>query len=294
MLADLIGKKITAQVIDENENYVFAQTEGLTFRLAKAELQMLPKLGAVISGFAYENEDHELQLTKTEPKSGLNRYAWGKVVKVNKSLGVFIDVGLPNKDVVLSLDELPTLSQLWPKVGDQLMVALRVDDKGRLWAQLASEDLFKQVSLRANARMQNKDVTARVYRLKLVGTYVITSDYQLGFIHPSERVDEPRLGQEVTARVIGVRDDGTLNLSLRPRAYEAISDDAQMILAALTHSFDKTLPFTDKSTPAEIKAYFGISKGQFKRAVGHLMKAGLVKQSAGQLILNQSEDDSNR
>ena len=91
--------------------------------------------------------------------------------------------------------------------------------------------------------------------------------------------------------MIGVRDDGSLNLSLRPRAYEAISDDAQMILAALSHSLDHSLPFTDKSSPAEIKAYFGISKGQFKRAVGHLMKAGLVKQSEGKLLLNQTEGD---
>lgn len=291
MLADLIGKQISAQVIDENEHYVFAQTEGLTFRLAKAELKKLPKMGATISGFAYENEEHELQLTKTLPKSGIGRYAWGKVVKVNKSLGVFVDVGLPNKDVVLSLDELPTLTQLWPKVGDELMVALKVDVKGRLWATLATEEMFKQISLRATKKLQNRDVSARVYRLKLVGTYVITTDYQLGFIHPSERVDEPRLGQVLSARVIGVRDDGSLNLSLRPRAYEAISDDAQMILAALSHSLDHSLPFTDKSSPAEIKVYFGISKGQFKRAVGHLMKAGLVKQSEGKLLLNQTEGD---
>ena len=213
------------------------------------------------------------------------------MVKVNKSLGVFVDVGLPNKDVVLSLDELPTLTQLWPKVGDELMVALKVDVKGRLWATLATEEMFKQISLRATKKLQNRDVSARVYRLKLVGTYVITTDYQLGFIHPSERVDEPRLGQVLSARVIGVRDDGSLNLSLRPRAYEVISDDAQMILAALSHSLDHSLPFTDKSSPAEIKAYFGISKGQFKRAVGHLMKAGLVKQSEGKLLLNQTEGD---
>ncbi len=133
--------------------------------------------------------------------------------------------------------------------------------------------------------MMNKDVIATVYRLKMVGSYVITKDYQLGFIHPSERDQEPRLGQEVKARVIGIRPDGTLNLSLRPRAYEAISDDAQMLLAALQHNADGRLPFTDKSDPAEIKVYFGISKGQFKRAVGHLMKAGLVVQRDGYLIL---------
>ncbi len=285
MLKDLIGRNITAMVIDENADYVFAQKEGMTFRIAKSELLKLPKPGAMISGFAYENEAHELQLTKNEPKSGFDRYAWGEVKKVQRGLGVFVDIGLPNKDIVVSTDTLPELQNLWPKAGDRLMIALRVDDKGRLWGELATMEMFKAVSDVASQKMMNKDVIATVYRLKMVGSYVITKDYQLGFIHPSERDKEPRLGQEVKARVIGIRPDGTLNLSLRPRAYEAISDDAQMLLAALQHNADGRLPFTDKSDPAEIKVYFGISKGQFKRAVGHLMKAGLVVQRDGYLIL---------
>ena len=189
------------------------------------------------------------------------------------------------RNIVVSTDTLPELQNLWPKAGDRLMIALRVDDKGRLWGELATMEMFKAVSDVASQKMMNKDVIATVYRLKMVGSYVITKDYQLGFIHPSERDQEPRLGQEVKARVIGIRPDGTLNLSLRPRAYEAISDDAQMLLAALQHNADGRLPFTDKSDPAEIKVYFGISKGQFKRAVGHLMKAGLVVQRDGYLIL---------
>ena len=38
MLKDLIGRNITAMVIDENADYVFAQKEGMTFRIAKSEL----------------------------------------------------------------------------------------------------------------------------------------------------------------------------------------------------------------------------------------------------------------
>jgi predicted RNA-binding protein (virulence factor B family) len=86
------------------------------------------------------------------------------------------------------------------------------------------------------------------------------------------------------ARVIGVRPDGLLNISLRPRAYEAIGEDAAMLVAALEHQ-GGSLPFWDKSSPAEIKSYFGISKGQFKRAVGHLLKNGLIEQKDGQIFL---------
>ena len=34
----------------------------------------------------------------------------------------------------------------------------------------------------------------------------------------------------------------------------------------------------DKSAPEDIKATFGISKGQFKKALGGLMKAKKIKQ----------------
>ncbi|MYY52211.1 CvfB family protein [Ligilactobacillus salivarius] len=288
MLKNILGREIIAKVTDFNDKYIFAQVEGLTFRMTRDELLKAPKVNSSLKGFAYINDNHQLQLTKKVPKVQVDRYAWGTVVSSRKDLGVFVDIGLPNKDIVVSVDDLPELPQLWPQKGDKLMIGLSIDAKDRMWGKLATPEMFQTISGMAKKNMQNKNVTATVYRLKLVGTFVITDDYYLGFIHPSEREVEPRLGEVVKARVIGVKDDGTLNLSTRPRAYEAISDDSQMILMALQHTSAKQLPFTDKSSPDEIKAYFGISKGQFKRAVGHLMKAGLVKQADGFLILNEN------
>lgn len=288
MLENILGREIVAKVTDFNDKYIFAQVDGLTFRMAHDELLKAPKVNSSLKGFAYINDNHQLQLTKKVPKVQVDRYAWGTVVSSRKDLGVFVDIGLPNKDIVVSVDDLPELPQLWPQKGDKLMIGLSIDAKDRMWGKLATPEMFQTISGMAKKNMQNKNVTATVYRLKLVGTFVITDDYYLGFIHPSEREVEPRLGEVVKARVIGVKDDGTLNLSTRPRAYEAISDDSQMILMALQHTSAKQLPFTDKSSPDEIKAYFGISKGQFKRAVGHLMKAGLVKQADGFLILNEN------
>ncbi|MFT8373293.1 MAG: S1-like domain-containing RNA-binding protein [Liquorilactobacillus satsumensis] len=285
-MKEIIGQELTAKVVDENEAFYFLQIQGKTLRLAKAEVEEPLTKSDEVNGLIYENEDHELQMTTNLPESRIGRYGFGQVVATQHELGVFVAIGLPNKDVVVSLDELPELTRLWPKKGDWLMIALRVDSKGRLWGTLATEEVFQEISVKADKEMQNKDVSAIAYRLKMTGTHVLTSDFHLGFIHPSERDAEPRLGEKVKARVIGVRPDGLLNLSLRPRAYEAIGDDAQMILALLQHQ-NGTLNFTDKSSPAEIKAFFGISKGQFKRAVGHLMKAGLVKQTADQLLLNK-------
>jgi len=85
----------------------------------------------------------------------------------------------------------------------------------------------------------------------------------------------------VNGRVIGIRPDGVLNVSLKPRAHEAISDDAAMIIAFLERAPENQMHYTDKSSPEEITQMFGISKGQFKRALGTLMKQRRIEQKEG-------------
>ena len=99
------------------------------------------------------------------------------------------------------------------------------------------------------------------------------------------------MGQHVKVRVIGFLRDGELNLSLKPRGYEEIGDDAQMLLAALQHQADHTLPFWDKSDPNDIRNYFGISKSQFKRAVGNLLKQRLISHQPGEIKLVETSDE---
>lgn len=287
-MQELLGRVIQTKVIDDNDDYYFVQVNGITFQLLKSEMQAEGKelhIGGLITGFAYENSHHQMQLTRNVPKIQIGHYAWGEVVAQRRDLGVFINIGLPDKDVVLSLDSLPTIQALWPQKGDKLMVSLKVDNKGRLWANLADEQIFKAVTLKGKEALNNMNITGTVFRLKMVGTFILTEEYYMGFVYPGERDKEPRLGEVVNARVIGVRPDGLLNLSLKPRAYEAIGEDAQMLLALLEHSKDNTLNFSDKSDPSEIKEYFGISKGQFKRAVGNLLKQRKIKQEDGKISL---------
>lgn len=287
-----LGQVITAVMTDENEDYYFVQQDknGTTFQLSKTDYSEPLHIGGSVRGFVYENENHQLTMTTKIPSVLVDHYDYGTVVATRRDLGVFVDIGLPDKDVVVSLDDLPTIHELWPKQGDRLLIALTVDNKDRLWGVLADEAIYTAISNHADDGFKNKDMLATVYRLKITGTLVLTDDYYLGYIHPSERDQEPRLGQHVKVRVIGVNQQGVLNLSMKPRAYEAIGDDAQMLLAMLEHSNDHRLPYTDKSDPADIKEVFGISKGQFKRAIGHLLKERLVKQEDGALILLSSEE----
>lgn len=283
-----LGRIVSAVMIDENDHDYFVQPDrdGQTYRLPKEESPQVLHIGGSVQGFVYENENHQLQMTCQHiPTIQIDHYDFGKVVSVRRDLGVFVDIGLPNKDIVVSLDDLPTLKSLWPQPGDQLLMALQVDDHDRIWGKLADEQIFETMATKVSPKMKNWNVNATVYRLKITGTLVITDRFQLGFIHPSERDQEPRLGQRVHARVIGISSHGSLNLSLKPRAYEAIDDDAKQIYQMLVHAPNKQLPYTDKSSTAMIKEVFGMSKGQFKRAIGHLLRERIVSQAGGQLIL---------
>ncbi len=281
----LLAKTITAMVTDQNEHYYFVQKDGVTLALDKTEGDH--QLGQMVQGFAYSDLHQKLRLTTLPVSASQDSYGWGVVTEARRDLGVFLDTGLPDKEVVVSLDVLPEIKELWPKKGDKLYVKLEVDKKDRIWALPAPAEVFQKLAGPAYDNMQNEKLRAIVYRLKLTGTFVYLPDNNmLGFIHPSERYTEPRLGQELEARVIGYRQvDRTLNLSLKPRSFEMLEADAQMILTYL-ESKGGFMTLNDKSSPEDIKATFGISKGQFKKALGGLMKAGKIKQdSSGTEVL---------
>lgn len=276
---DLLATVITGLIKEENANDYFIQKEGLTFALSKGEGER--QIDDMVTGFAYTDMKQKARVTTKEISSTRTSYGWGEVTEVRRDLGVFVDTGIPNKEIVVSLDVLPEMKELWPKKGDKLYIRLEVDKKDRIWGIPAEPEVFQKMASPAYNNMQNQHWPAIVYRLKLTGTFVyLPENNMLGFIHPSERYAEPRLGQVLDARVIGFREvDRTLNLSLKPRSFEMLENDAQMIVTYLEAN-GGFMTLNDKSSPEEIKATFGISKGQFKKALGGLMKAKRIKQDA--------------
>src|SRR5690606_23092441 len=133
-----------------------------------------------------------------------------------QDLGVFVDIGI-SKDILVSKDDLPAISSLWPTNGDRLYCSLRTDKKGRLFGALASEEEIRKIVKKAKKVDFNKNINGYVYRLLKVGSLLVTEEGILGFVHESERTREPRLGEKVTGRIIDVKPDGSVNISLLER-----------------------------------------------------------------------------
>ena len=229
-------------------------------------------------------------LNTHSPLVDRDRYGWAEVVEIRGDLGVFVAIGLPDKDIVISLDDLPSDKNLWPHKGDKLLISLKSDRKERLWGELADEFLLAQIGRTVVKFERNEKVSGVVYRTKMIGDFILLDDFRLAFLHHSEYLEEPHLGQQIEGRVIGQTRDHRLSISLKPLAHEEISEDAQMVLAVLQQAPHGEIPYTDKSEPQAIKKYFGISKGAFKRALGHLLKQKLVEQLEGKTRLIRDSD----
>lgn len=276
-MESILGTVITGMVIDKNEKNLFVQKDGVTFKVVDLNPEEF-ELGDMIEGFAYINQTDDYAMMTDIPEIKVGSYGWGEVVEVQRELGVFVDVGWEGKDLVVSLDDLPIIKSVWPRRGDQLQLTVTVDDKERMWGKLVEYNDMLAAAKPASGEMHNDDVKGVVVNSLKAGSYVELEGGYLAFVHPSERDREPRLGETVEGRVIGVREDAVLYLSLLPRAHEVLDEDAAMLLEIMKRAEDHRIPYHDKSDPNDIREFFAISKGQFKRAIGRLMREGLANQ----------------
>ncbi|WP_301108521.1 S1-like domain-containing RNA-binding protein [Sporosarcina sp.] len=229
--------------------------------------------------FLYMNRRGELTASGQLPDITNDTFGWAKVIRLEREEGAYVDIG-SSFEVLVNRADFPRLKNLWPQPGDQLYMTLRSDPGGNLFGRLVTEERVQDHFTIAEEDMYNLNMKARAYRLLPVGSFFLTEDLYRIFVHETERLQEPRLGEEVELRIIGVRDDGTLNGSLLPRKQDRLQTDGGQILSYLEQSGGK-MPFTDKSSPEEIEEMFQMSKGAFKRALGKLMKEGRIEQQDG-------------
>ncbi|WP_054636047.1 S1 RNA-binding domain-containing protein [Thalassobacillus sp. C254] len=253
--------------------------------LQENETQEELQEGDVAQVFLYENKQGKTQATMNLPKATLQSYGWAKVVKVVKNLGVFVDIGI-SRDFLVFEDDLPVLTEVWPSPGDYLYVTLGHDKEGRLTAKPITEQEVEEIRKDAPVHLRQQTLQGWVYQTGKVGSFVLTEEGYRGFIHYTERKTEPRLGQQVEGRVIAVKEDGTVNLSLRPHRLESMDEDAEKILNYLIQQGGK-MPFGDKSDPEDIRSLFNLSKAAFKRSLGKLMKEGKIEQKDGFTFLKE-------
>ncbi|MFC3039598.1 S1 RNA-binding domain-containing protein [Virgibacillus xinjiangensis] len=264
--------------------YVLMQ-DGSEALLHHNETEQELEPGDTVDVFLYPDKKGQIIASAKLPHVVMDAYGWTEVVEVLPHLGAFVDIGT-TKEILVSKDDLPLFEKVWPQPGDKLFVTLGRDKKGRLLAIPATEGVIAREVELAPEELLNQTVSGTVYHTSKEGSAILTDDDYRGFIHHTERKEEPRLGEYVEGRVIEVKTDGTLNISLRPLKQHSMGEDADEILAFMQEQ-DGRMAFTDKSDPEDIRGTFQISKAAFKRALGRLMKEGKIEQRDGYTYLKE-------
>lgn len=285
---DIVGSIEFLEVTGlQGSTYMLKGPNGEQVKLNQSEVNEEDELqkGEEYSFFIYPNRSGELFATQNMPDITKDKYDFAKVLKVDRD-GARVDVGLP-REVLIPWEDLPKVKTLWPEAGDQLLVTLRIDSQNQMFARLASEGIVDNMYTPINDdSKQNEMLEARPYRVLRVGSFLLSTEGYKIFVHESERKAEPRLGELVTVRIIGHNERGELNGSFLPLAHERLDDDGQVIFDLLVE-YDGELPFWDKSSPEAIKEVFNMSKGSFKRAIGHLYKQKIINIETGKISLTK-------
>jgi predicted RNA-binding protein (virulence factor B family) len=107
-------------------------------------------------------------------------------------------------------------------------------------------------------------------------TVLINEEFD-GLLFRSEVFQALEENMEVTGYVKNIREDGKIDVSLRPQGFRNVIDsDVDKVMTRLKNSKEGFILITDKSSPDSIRFHMKMSKKAFKNAVGNLYKQKLI------------------
>ena len=240
-------------------------------------------MGETVDVFLYHDPAGRLTASMRLPRIKIGQIGYAPVINTTR-FGAFVEVGT-ERGIFMPFAEMKGR----PKEGEYVWVKLYEDKSHRLAVSMEVEDEMRRASRAAADAVIGDWVEGAVYNITDQGAYLMTRERWIAFLHRSEFTGPILLGQFLKGRIVHIRDDGRINISLRHVKEEALDPDGEKIIVFLQQRHGK-MPYGDKTPPAVIKAKFGLSKAAFKRALGHLMKEHKVYQEDGWTYLTAEQD----
>ncbi|MBC6695548.1 DNA-binding protein [Terrisporobacter mayombei] len=228
------------------------------------------EVGDEIEVFIYKDSEGRLAATMNYPKAKVGDIAYLKVVAHTK-IGSFIDVGLP-KDILV-----PFKAQKYEMTkGNRYLFYIYVDKSGRL---AATTDIFPYLSVEHSYKIGDiVDGIVYGFQTNKSATVCVDNKYDAVILN-NEYFTELNIGDKLeNLKVIKIYEDGRLGLTPRGERKEEL-DSLEKSIMSYIEGNDGFMRFNDKSSPEEIATVFNSSKKNFKRALGLLMKKGLITQN---------------
>ncbi|WP_165865954.1 CvfB family protein [Lucifera butyrica] len=239
--------------------------------LHKAQQLKDVSIGEEVKVYLYTDPKGRLTASMRLPQMREGQVAYVTVINTSRD-GAFVDIGA-ERGVFMPYAGMRGIVRR----GEKVWVKLYRDKSGRLAVSMEVEDDLRRAAKPASDVKVGDMVSGAVYNFNEAGAFLFTKERYIAFLHHDEMTSRPKVGEELNVRVTFIREDGKINVSMRPLKQEAMETDADKILNLLRSRSGK-MPYSDATAPEVIKDKFGISKAAFKRALGFLIKRGLVEQ----------------
>ena len=239
-----------------------------------ADLAALPAEGAV-RAFVRTGPDGSPVASLRLPYVELGRCAALKVVEVGAE-GAWLDWGL-DKHLLL-----PFAEQRRPvEPGRVECVLVYLDSSARL---AATSRLDHHLDDAPEGFSAWQPVELLIYQRTDLGFKAVVDDRAVGLVYRDEVFRTVRPGTRTEGWVRRVRPDGRLDLSLQPRVPDVVDGLEERILAHLAAGGGAS-ELTDRASPEAIREAFGVSKKNYKRALGTLFRKRRVYLEPERVVL---------
>lgn len=217
--------------------------------------------------FVYTDSEDRLVATTETPIAMVGEFAVLKVVAVSK-FGAFLDWGLP-KDLLV-----PFREQKADMVeGRNYLVYIYLDlQTNRI---VASAKLDKFLDNTPPEYEAGDEVDLVIVDETDLGYKAIVNMEHWGILYKNQVYKQLKNGQKIKGYVNKVRFDEKIDLLLEKPGYEKVDAISEKILVELKEN-NGFMAVSDKTSPEMIKAMFGISKKNFKKAIGGLYRKKII------------------
>lgn len=239
------------------------------------------QVGDTLDVFLYLDGEERLTATTEQPLVEVGQFACLEVAWVNR-FGAFLRWGLM-KDLFCPFAE----QKMHMEQGRRYIIYCYIDPK--TYRIVASAKVERYLSNERPPYAGGDTVEALIWQKTALGMKAIVDGKYAGLL-PSNEIHRPlRTGDRLTAYVSRVRDDGKLDLSLQQHYGQLrVRDFSDDLLHYLQRQPDYFCPLHDKSDAEDISEVFGVSKKTYKRAVGNLLKRGLLALDPGGVRLTEA------
>ncbi len=226
------------------------------------------KPGETLRVFVYTDSEDRPVATTRKPKAVVGEFAYLKVKDVT-SFGAFMDWGL-EKDLLVPKSQ----QQIRLNVGKKYVVKVCLD--------IMTNRVYGTNKIASNCEKTPTDlvtgqkVSMLIYSLSKIGIMAVINNKYAGMLYRDETYETLSVGDQRDGYINRIREDGSIDLSLKRPGYRSVIDSSSKIIQALKDS-DGFIACHDKSPPQEIKKMFEMSKKEFKRTIGGLYKNGKIE-----------------